>query len=1173
MRLNSLVRFFATGLVVTTVLNAQTMQAPDIKTTPTLYVMPYAHLDTQWRWEFPQSISEYLWKTMHVNFDYFEKYPHYVFNWTGANRYRLMKEYFPADYARVQDYVGKGRWYPAGSSVEEGDVNLPSAEGIFRQVLYGNEYFRKDFDGKYSAEYMLPDCFGFPASLPAILAHAGVKGFSTQKLSATWQPAPKVGGAGSIEDTPEGIPFNVGLWVGPDGSTVLAALNPGGYGSQVYSDLSVAASPMAVPVLTGTELQMFTPEQQRTVSRLRERREPNWVERIDLDGKVTGVYADYKYIGTGDIGGAVNEESLKLLEAIINKETTTLPPPPLPDFLRKSIPKQEPVKVGEGPVHVVVGPADQMFKDIKPEMQGRMPKYTGDLELINHSAGSLTSQAYHKRWVMMNENLADAAEKASLASAWLGGPAYPQKRINDAWMLALGGHFHDTGAGTATPQAYEWAWNDDVLVANQFANILTDATATVASQLDTRGAGIPLVLFNSLNVDREDLVAATVPHVTGSAKVTDADGADVPAQIVDGKVLFAAKVPSVGYAVYHVVPASAPATNSSLQVTMHSLENARYKVALNQEGEVSSIFDKSLNKELLAGPVRLALTTDNPKQYPAWNIDWDQISAAPRAYVDSQPMIRIKEHGPARVALEITREHEGSKYVQVVSLAAGDAGNRVEFANTIDWRGTKENLKAVFHLTASNPNATYNEDLGTIERPNRFDRQFEVLSHRWIDLTDKSGSFGTSILTDYKNGSDKVDDSTIRLTLLRSPGTDAGYTDQGNQDWGHHDITFGIAGHRGDWRDAGTDWQGYRLNNPIRAFATTAHSGSLGKKLSLFSVDSKHVRLFAMKKAENSDELVVRMVETAGKPTGPIHATFAAPVVQAREINAQEMPVGEAAANKGVLDLTLSAYQPRTFALKLRPAAASASATTSEAVKVKYDLRAASNDDAKVVSGFDGKGNAIPAEMLGESIDVGGVDFKLPHASTETDDAVTANGQVIELPRGNYNRVYILAASSNGDVPAEFKVGSTPVRFNVQAWNGFLGQWDTREWKNVPNFDWNISATAKWPPADFAEREKRAPSVKYPEDYLGLREGFVKPAEVAWYASHHHTAEGLNAPYQYSYLFAYSAELPTGARTLTLPKNTSVKVLAVSVANVPPQVTPAVPLFDALAHTEPPTKK
>ena len=216
---------------------AQTMAAGDITKQPTLYVVPYAHLDTQWRWEFPQTISEYLLKTMRVNFDYIDKYPHYVFNWTGSNRYRLMKEYLPDDYAKLKQYVAKGNWFPAGSSVEEGDVNLPSAEAIIRQILYGNNYYRKEF-GKASAEYMLPDCFGFPASLPSILAHAGVKGFSTQKLSSAWQPAPKIGGPDSPEQTPEGIPFNVGVWVGPDGKTVIAALNPGGYGSSIRTDLS-----------------------------------------------------------------------------------------------------------------------------------------------------------------------------------------------------------------------------------------------------------------------------------------------------------------------------------------------------------------------------------------------------------------------------------------------------------------------------------------------------------------------------------------------------------------------------------------------------------------------------------------------------------------------------------------------------------------------------------------------------------------------------------------------------------------------------------------------------------------------------------------------------------------------------------------------------------------------
>ena len=543
---------------------AQTMKAPDITKDPTLYVVPYAHLDTQWRWEMPQTISEYLLKTMRVNFDYIDRYPHYVFNWTGSNRYRLMKEYFPDDYARMTKYVAQGRWFPAGSSVEEGDVNLPSAEGIFRQILYGNEYFRDDF-GKASNEYMLPDCFGFPASLPSILAHAGVKGFSTQKLSATWQPAPQIGGPGSPEHTPEGIPFNVGMWVGPDGSKVLAALNPSSYGSNVYTDLSRVNPPFSLPEMSKTELEMLTPQQRQTVERINQRQEPDWVDRVHLDGQVTGVYADYHYVGTGDIGGATEEATVKLLEAIVTKQETVLPPIPLPEFLKAHVPAPtQPVQVGTGPLHVVESTADQMFNDIGSGLTSRMPEYHGDLELINHSAGSLTSQAYHKRWVIKNELLADAAEKASVAAAWMGGLPYQQARMREAWTLALGGHFHDTAAGTATPQAYQFAWNDDVLVANQFAGVFRSATQSIASALDTQGPGVPIVLFNALNIGREDLVEAALPDAMKAQKalhVVTPTGASVPAQVQDGKLLFSAKAPSVGYAVYHLAPGAAAAAS------------------------------------------------------------------------------------------------------------------------------------------------------------------------------------------------------------------------------------------------------------------------------------------------------------------------------------------------------------------------------------------------------------------------------------------------------------------------------------------------------------------------------------------------------------------------------------------------------------------------------------
>jgi alpha-mannosidase len=1165
--------------------HGQTMKSPDITQVPTLYVVPYAHLDTQWRWEMPQTISEYLLKTMRVNFDYMDKYPHYVFNWTGSNRYRLMKEYFPSDYARVQKYAAEGRWFPAGSSVEEGDVNLPSAEGIFRQVLYGNEYFRKDF-GKASAEYMLPDCFGFPASLPSILAHAGVKGFSTQKLNAQWQPAPKIGGADSPERTPEGIPFNVGIWVGPDGKGVLAALNPGGYGSSVYTDLSnVPGPPPPPPQLTAEQRARATPEQLRVLERPRER-EQNSVERIDLNGKVTGVFADYHYVGTGDIGGAAHESTIKLLEAIVDKKETVLPSPPRPFFGQGTGPTSEAtgpeVKVGEGPVHVVMATADQMFNEIKPGMQSRMPKYQGDLELINHSAGSLTSQAYHKRWIIKNELLADAAEKASIAAEWMGGRTYPQQRLNDAWTLELGGHFHDTGAGTATPRAYQFAWNDDMIAANQFAGVLTSATEAIAAGLNTQSKGIPVVVFNPLNIAREDIVEAEVVFPRGipkAARVTDPDGKEVPSQLEGSKVLFVAKAPSVGYSVYDVQPAETFSSRSTLATTKSSLENDRYRVRLDQSGDVSSIYDKALKKELLSSPIRLAISTDTPKIYPAWNMEFEQEQAPPRSYVGGSAQVRIKENGTVRVSLEVTRETEGSKFVQTVSLSAGDAGNRVEFGNAIDWKTLDANLKVSFPLAASNKDATYNWEIGTIRRPNAQERQFEVASHRWIDLADQSSAFGTTILTDCKNGSDKPNDNTLRLTLMRSPGMQPAtngrpqaYTDQANQDWGHHEFLFGLTGHAGDWRKDQTDWQAYRLNDPLIAFTTTNHSGSLGKSFSLLHLNNSRIRVLALKKAETTDEIVVRMVELDGKAAENVSLSFAAPVSAAREVNAQEQPVGSANIRDGALNTSFTAYQPRTFALRLSPSSSKLTPIHSQSVALQYDLAVASNDDTKTEGGgFDGKGNTMPAEMLPKTINYDGVEFNFAPAKTGSPNATVAKGQTINLPAGRYNRIYILAASSEGDRRAEFRVGGQAVNLNIEDWGGFIGQWDTRLWKTVAQRDWAISANhATWPPVDEQEREQRPISPRYPEDYVGLQAGYVKPANLAWYASHHHTAEGLNEPYQYSYLFAYSMGISENGGPLTLPNDDKIRILAISVAEEDPAVNSAQPLYDTLNGITPP---
>ena len=71
-------------------------------------------------------------------------------------------------------------------------------------------------------------------------------------------------------------------------------------------------------------------------------------------------------------------------------------------------------------MHAVAATVDQIFQDIAAGLTSKMPRYNGDLELIDPCAGFMTSRAYHHRWFRKNEILADAAEKASVAASWLG---------------------------------------------------------------------------------------------------------------------------------------------------------------------------------------------------------------------------------------------------------------------------------------------------------------------------------------------------------------------------------------------------------------------------------------------------------------------------------------------------------------------------------------------------------------------------------------------------------------------------------------------------------------------------------------------------------------------------------------------------------------------------------
>ena len=1118
---------------------------------PTLYLVATAHLDSQWNWTVQDTIRQFVPSTFYTNFKYFERYPDYNFSWEGVIHYMWFKEYHPEDWPKVQQYVANGRWRLAGSWINAVDANMPAPESLFRQTLYAQRFYRQEF-GKVSRDIYLPDCFGFPFSLPSIAAHAGLKSFSTQKL--TWGRP---------------IPFPIGRWKGVDGSEIVAELDPKSYGTRITTDIQTDQS---------------------------------WSNQFTPIGD--GKSVEFRYFGTGDIGGGPTEESVQNY--------------------------QQALKAPNGKIEIKNTAPDQLALDLTASQKAALPEYNSELILKTHGTGCYTSQAAMKTFNRQNELLADAAERSAVAAQWTAGLAYPSERLRSAWIRFLWHQFHDDLTGTCIPQAYQFSWNDEVASLNQFAGVLTSSTAAVASLLDTQGTGIPLVVFNPLSMPRRDPVEATVrfagPAPT-AVRVTDADtGNDVPAQVVgtngsEARILLLAEAPSVGYKVFHVSAATpggvaAGGNGSSLKVAPGAIENNRISVKIDGNGDIASIVDKDAKRELLKAPAMLELRDNPSPAWPAWEVLYDTVQAPAREYL-ANPTVKVIERGPVRVALEITRKAAGSTFVQRVRLVEG--GDRVDVENLVDWKSPNSLLKASFPLAASNAKATYDLGLGTIERTNNEPDKYEVPAQKWADITDVSRTFGVGIINDSKYGWDKPTDDTLRLTLIHTPKPAGGYTYQAGNDLGHHRFVYAIAGHAGDWRQGRMPVRAAQLNQPLVAFQADAHAGQLGRRFSMLTINdtSGQVAAVALKKAEDSDEIVVRLQERYGQPARTT-IRFAGSIAAAREINAAEEEVGPIDLTGGrggrgaappqmgvpILAIDLKPYQPRAIAVKLQPASAGSSADrppaalqgrggavpapiaappiaaptiASSPLNLPFNLDGVSTDTDRADGDFDGKGHTIAGEQLPSRLDLDGVAFTLGASSPGAKNILVPRGQPLALPAGRYNRVYILAAAIGGDVSATF----TPVTaapgadrtVTIREWQGPVGQWDSRlkepsalrePFVPAPRGGQNNAAPVSTVPS---QDEIRAglvvnwdPATQSVKGIDQIRPSFVKRDEIAWIGTHRHSPQG-NQIYVASYIFKYAVDLPAGTTTLQLPANDRLRILAATAVNEPTRLSPAGTLY------------
>lgn len=1016
-----------------------------------------SHLDTQWNWTAQTTIEQYIPNTMNQNFPLFEKYPDFNFNFEAAIHYMWMKEYYPTEYEKVKKYIEEGRWHISGGSINANDVMVPSAESVIRNFLYGQSYFKKEFGRKGGSDIMLPDCFGFPYSLPTLGKHCGVTGFHTQKLS--W---------GSAYDYNSLPPF--GIWKGVDGSEVYAIFKGEAYDAheQYNKDMS----------------------KDEEISRIAEENYQKY-----------GLASVFRYVGPrGDRGGGLKDNA--------NEEGERTP-----YWLQQSVQSDGPVKVG-------LWSPDAIFRHLDENRNDKYAVWDNELPMKTHGTGCYTSQAIMKYWNRKNELLADATEKASVAAAWTGGAAYPSDVLTESWIRLLWHHFHDDLTGTSIPGAYTLSYNDEVLVNQTLAKTLTGSVGAMVRQMNTQVEGIPLVVYNPLSLERTDVVEASITTSAEPSDICVLDGAGnkVLSQVTGydektGKLsfIFQATVASLGYATYEVCLNESSGLASSLKVTETTLENDRYLVTLHSRtGDVRQIRDKKLDKNLLRTPIQMLMLDNRSESFPAWEILYETLKKTP-SYVDENVKVTIAENGPLRVSLKVSRTKNGSEFVQYIRLTDSRISDRIDFVNEVDWQSRGKLLKVAFPLQCINPKATYDLSIGAIERGNNTENLYEVAGHQWADMTAVGGEYGVSILNDCKYGWDKPNDGTLRLTLIHTPAVAGNYSYQKDQDLGLNTFTYSFYSHEGKW-DERTQWEASRLNQPLLAFQAPKYEGSLGKEFGFASLNTDKVAVKALKKAEESDEIIVRVYELTGNDQQNVELSFPAVVASAREVNGIEEEIGNASYTGNKLSFSIGKFQPKTFAIKLVPQETPIAAPASYVVDLNYNRDVMSYDVSKndMSTGID---YAYPAELLSDKLISDGIEFKIGNRESRQRNAFLCRESEISIALPavqNVKKMYVLAASSQPEgTTAEFTVDGRVYTFHVPYWAETIGTWET---------DYNEGSN------------------------------FCKE-NVAFTATHRHTRNGKNDLYGFMHMYKYAIPLNENVSDFTITTNPNLYIFAISLSD------------------------
>lgn len=657
----------------------------------TVALIYHAHHDTAWQWTVAHSRGK-TERAILNNLYLMDRYPDYRYLYTAPYHYQTLKEDRPDLFARVQEKVRAGQWEANGAMWNEADVRLPSGESLIRQMLYGIEYFEKEFGLKPDEHVLfLPDTFGHSPVMPQIM-----RGFGVNTLFAM-----------RIRDQQN--PHDVFRWQGIDGAQVLvnAITTPaweypylpelhgrggGGVGGGDIADRVSYSAPDPGPRRTFGVWESF--RQKAATSQ------------------------QIMTIGWGDGGGGGTEDHIEVARRVA--ELPWLP-------------------------RLKVTPLVELTR-AQHKNWDKYPVYVDDIYV-----GFQRTFTRANRIKQEDRAANRLLHNTEFFGAWAQrlDARYEGEQVKQGWRKMLLNHMHDIITGQSVPEV-----NDEAIALYESFRATVQpvfASSIAAVTREIKAAGSSVVLFNTLGFERGGVREVAL---AAGQTLSDSSGRTLPLQRLDNQravIQLPSPLPAYGYEAFAVSAAQPSATARAVHISEHVMENDLLRVTLNEQGEIRSLFDKHAQRELVpAGRVHNQMLAVRG----GTGFGPTVAANAPGTAITQLESLRIVERGPLRAAWEVVRRHGESTIRQRLVLAVDSP--QLEVESDIDWREATElhvffplDLKTTTALQG----IQFGHQRQSTTRNNPADASRTLLAvHDWLAIAEDN--YGFAVLNDGRMGYD-----------------------------------------------------------------------------------------------------------------------------------------------------------------------------------------------------------------------------------------------------------------------------------------------------------------------------------------------------------------------------------------------------------------------------------